>query len=129
MSFSHRDRRVHRTLERALALTAAAVLTLGAAASLVGSAWLGIVCVAGLAVVGGVYLAAGDRWVAEYEHDLRTVRAGHGSSGLLRAEVESEVGLDRPVGGPRRRSPHTRARPAVSAGSPPSPDSHPGPSV
>jgi hypothetical protein len=98
---------------------AAVVVGLSTAAVLLAADWLGLLTVVALGALGGLYLMAGDRWVGEYAHDVRTVRAGAPVSGFVRTEVESDVGLQRPVGGPRGRSPNSRPggpRPAPETG-------------
>ncbi len=67
--------------------------------------------IAGLAGTGAVYLGWGDRLLREYDQDLRTVRTGAAASGFVRVEVGSEVGLEREVGRPTGRSPHSRRHP------------------
>jgi hypothetical protein len=69
--------------------------------------------IAGLAATGAIYLGWGDRLLREYDQDLRSVRAGAAASGFVRVEVGSEVGLEREVGSPTGRSPHSRRHPAA----------------
>jgi hypothetical protein len=109
--FSHRDRRVDRTVHRALGAMILAVGMLGTLAFLSPSPLSGLFALLGLGAVGGVYLVGAGRVLAEYRGDLRRVHGGGTVDGLLRAEVESEVGLDRPVGLPSQRSPLVRGAP------------------
>ena len=108
MSFSHRDRRMHRWLWRSLGLAAGGSVLLGAFALAGPTVELELAGLLGLAALGGATMALGDRAVTEYERDLRAVQAGEDSSGLLRAEVRSDVGLERAVGLPSARSPNSR---------------------
>ncbi len=112
MSFSHRDRRVHRFLWRLLALAAGGFTLLAALVMYGPPVALELAGLLGLVTLGAATMVVGERAVAEYERDLRTVRSGGPSSGLLRAEVQSDVGLDRTVGLPSRSSPHTRRGPS-----------------
>jgi len=114
MSFSHRDRRTHRTLWRVLGGVGAGTLALSALAMFGPDVALEVGALAGLAVLGWVAMAAGEAAVHEYGRDLRSVTQGEDVSGFVRAEVRSDVGLERPVGLPTARSPH--ARPAPRAG-------------
>ncbi len=108
MSFSHRDRRIHRFLWRTLGTAAGVAVVLGGLVLYDPSVALSIAGLLGLAALGAATMSVGERAVAEYERDLRAVRGGGPSTGLLRAEVGSDVGLERSVGLPSRRSPHAR---------------------
>ncbi len=89
-------------------------LALSALAMFGPNAALGLGALAGLGVLGWIAMVAGEEAVHEYGHDLRRVAAGEEGDGFLRAEVRSDVGLERPVGLPSARSPHVRP-PARSA--------------
>jgi hypothetical protein len=123
----HRDRRAHRELYElalALGLPAAGLFALTRFAPF---RWLQVVGLVGLSATGALFVWRAERLVATYEADLSVGTAGDSSSGVLRAEVGTIVGLDRPVGSPRSRSPHYRRRPVLesmvtdSSGEAPSP--------
>lgn len=110
-AFSHRDRRMHRTVARGFAAVCVAVTTLTLFVLAVrGALWetLGVVA---LAASGGVYLLWSQRVLSDYSGDLRTVGEGSDEGGFLRAETAGHVGLSRSVGRPSERSPHVRRRP------------------
>ena len=109
-AYSHRDRRAHRTVWRALGLVTGASGGLVALALVAPGALAPAGAIAGLVGVGAVYLGWGDRILMEYTRDLRSVRDETREFGFLRAEVRSEVGLTREVGKPTGRSPHSRPR-------------------
>ena len=108
MSFSHRDRRAHRTVWRVLAGVCGGGLALGALAFYGPDAALGLAALCGLAALGWAAMLAGERAVSEYGHDLRTVLESDAERGFVHAEVRSDVGLEREVGRPSGRSPHVR---------------------
>ena len=116
MSFSHRDRRIHRFLWRTLGLAAGGFVLLAALVFYGPTIALEVAGLVGLATLGAATMAIAERAVTEYERDLRVVRAGERSTGLLRAEVRSDVGLERSVGLPSGRSPHARPAPRASDG-------------
>jgi hypothetical protein len=109
-SFSHRDHRVRRHIGQTLAGIALGSLGLLGISLLAAPAALALAALAGLALLGGAALLVGERALKEYERDLRAVAGGEILDGFLRAEVQSEVGLDRPVGLPSTRSPLSRPR-------------------
>ena len=110
MSFSHRDRRAHRSVWRLLVGVTAATVALGAIAQYERAVpAIGAAAVAGLAITGGAALLAGERLIADYGNDLRNGRRPDGPDGFVRVEVRSEVGLERPVGLPTHRSPNVRS--------------------
>jgi hypothetical protein len=84
---------------------------LGTLAFLDPSHFLGLGALIGLGVLGGGYLVGADRVLSEYRRDLQSVHDDGETTGLLRAEVGSQVGLERPVGLPSQRSPHVRRAP------------------
>jgi hypothetical protein len=116
VAFSHRDRRIHRFLWRTLAVAAGGFTLLGALVLYGPTEALALAGLLGLATLGAATMVVGERAVAEYERDLRTVRTGGPSSGLVRVEVASEVGLERSVGLPSRSSPHSRRAPSSGEG-------------
>jgi hypothetical protein len=110
MSFSHRDRRTHRTVKRGLAWVAGTVAALCLLAVALPGSW-GMVGVAALAVSGAAYLVWSEAVLSEYASDLRAASEAGTARGFLRAEVAGVVGLERTVGRPTERSPNTRPRP------------------
>ncbi len=114
MAFSHRDRRAHRSIWRALAAVLGLVVGLVLVALEMPYDALGVAAVGGLSAVGLGYLTWSERLLARYSADLRGVLEGISGSGFARAEVGTEVGLERPVGSPAGRSPHSRRGPPPS---------------
>ena len=110
MGFSHHDRRVHRLVTRRLGLLAGLVVTLVLIALVAPFALAGTLAVVALAALGLTYVAWSDRLLARYAAQLRSVREGTVTDGFLRAEALSSVGLERTLGRPSERSPHTRRR-------------------
>jgi hypothetical protein len=110
MSFSHRDRRTHRTVERGFAWIAGAVVALTLLAVALPGSW-GILGVGALAVSGGAYLLWSGPVLSDYVSDLKAASNDRSDRGFLRAEVAGVVGLERAVGRPTERSPNTRPRP------------------
>lgn len=104
MAFSHRDVRAAREIGRFLWAILLLVLVLGAAAVLAPGDPLRFGAVVGLAVAGGIFLLEIDRSVQSYLRDLSEVAEGGPVSGIVRAEVESDVDLD---DGMRRRPPRS----------------------
>jgi hypothetical protein len=122
MAFSHRDHRARRELRRLYVMFGAAVTALAGLAILVPIETVRLLAVAGLAVVGTLYVVSVDRMTSRYRLDLLAVRGGEPISGAVRAEVYHEVGFERDRGddrepSPSHRSPHvqTRAYPPGSA--------------
>ena len=76
MSFSHRDRRIHRFLWRTLGTAAGVAVVLGGLVLYDPSVALSIAGLLGLAALGAATMSVGERAVAEYERDLRAVRGG-----------------------------------------------------
>ena len=119
MEYSHRDRRAQRDVRRAAVLFGAVILALLAVADGAPYLWARGLAVLGLAASGGAFLLFGDRLTREYAGDLASARSGETISGALRVEVESQVGLERPVVRPSIRSPHVRRRPLLPDQIPP----------
>lgn len=109
-TYSHRDRRAHRTIWRGLGVVGAAVIALSAWVLAAPRAGWGMLGVGGLIVTGGAYVVWSQRLLSEYARDLRAMRDGVVSDGFLRAELGSSVGLDRTIGRPTERSPNARRR-------------------
>lgn len=112
--FSHRDRRAHRTVTRALLAVGGAVAGLTIAALTLPIETVALAAVGALLVLGFAYIGWSDRFLAEYIHDLRSVREGSLVRGFARAEVGTSVGLERELVRPTSPSPHTRRRPPAS---------------
>ncbi len=109
MAFSHRDRRVQRSVARGLIATTAGVVGLTVATLLAPDPWLGLLALALLGAAGFASLFWGHTLVAQYAADTRRYREGFPMDGFARAELGSRFGLDRPVGHPTGQSPHSRA--------------------
>ena len=109
--FTHRDRRAHREVDRAV------FTVLGVSVGLIGLAmafpleFVGILVVVGLGMLGLASVAWSDRTLAEYASDLRHAQDGASPRGFVRAEVGATVGLDREAEMPRAPSPNVRRRP------------------
>ena len=110
LSYSHRDRRAHRDVRRALWTMVAAALALTGFGLGVPLPFAGPAAVVALGILGAVYLGWSDGMLSSYSNDLRLAREGRETDGFVRAEVASPVGLDRDVGGPTAFSPHSRRR-------------------
>jgi hypothetical protein len=108
--YSHRDRRAHRDVRRALWTTVAAIVALTAFGLEVPLPFAGLVAVVALGALGAVYLGWSEGMLASYSDDLRRAREGKESDGFTRAEVGSPVGFERDVGRPTAASPHARRR-------------------
>jgi len=107
-TYSHRDQRAHRSIDRALGGLVGIVAVLTVAAMLAPVWWFAWVAVLGLLAVGAAYVVWGSRMVEQYARDLRMVGEGDESAGFLRAEVGSTRGLSPSLRlGP---SPHRRSR-------------------
>ncbi|MGD0249805.1 MAG: hypothetical protein ABSB97_02795 [Thermoplasmata archaeon] len=107
MEYSHRDRRAHRDVARGFAITATTVTGSTLFALFAPWALSGVLAVIALAMAGVGFVAWGERLLAEYVRDLRI---GTTSDGFVRVEVRSLVELERSVGRPTERSPHSRTR-------------------
>jgi hypothetical protein len=108
MGFSHRDHRAERTVRQAFWAVVGAVAAISATAALAPTPVLGLICLAALATIGGVYLLGSERALTEYTEDLAATRGGGEVSGWLRVEAGHELRENRSAGAPNRRSPHTR---------------------
>jgi len=115
-SYSHRDRRAHRELDRMLGGVGAGVAALTALALYLPPPLLGGLAVGGLVALGGAYLLWAERFLTEYERDLKSGMEPEGRPAFLRAEVTSSVGLEAPPRTPP--SPHSRPRRPPSSGGP-----------
>jgi hypothetical protein len=107
-AYSHRDRRVHRTIARSLATVSALVAALATLSIFSPDSVVGVTGIVALAILGAAYLYWSERVVAEYARDLRAIRDGSTDDGFLRVEMGSAIALDRAVGRPTERSPHVR---------------------
>ena len=111
LEFTHRDRRAHREVDRAV------WTVLGLSVGLIGLAmalpteFIGILAVVALGVLGAAYLGWSDRLLAQYASDLRHAQADSSYRGFVRAEAGVMVGLDREEDLPGAPSPHVRRRP------------------
>jgi hypothetical protein len=106
--YSHRDRRAHREVWRMLGILAGGASAL-ALTALWAPGWVvPLGAIAAIIGFGGAVVRWGDRVVEEYESDLLVVREGRQSSGFVRAEVGSQVGLERKASVATGPSPHRR---------------------
>ena len=110
LEFTHRDRRAHRDLNRAIETVLGVSVGLIALAMALPTEFIGILAVVGLAVLGVAYIGWSDRMLAQYASDLRHATDGSPTRGFVRAEVGGAVGLDREEL-PPSPSPHVRRRP------------------
>jgi len=110
VGYTHRDRRAHRDVRRALWTMVAAAVALTGVGLGVPLPFIGIAAVVGLGALGAVYLGWSEGMLSSYQTDLRTAREGGTGDGFVRVEVGSAVGFDRDVGGPTALSPHARRR-------------------
>ena len=115
MGYSHRDRRAYRAAFRDLELVVGATLALSVLTMVLPWDLLALVALLGLAALGGLSMLHAERLLGTYAQDLAHVRAGAEANGFLRAEVTSDVGLERPIVRPSATSPHRRRRPATAA--------------
>ncbi len=105
-TYSHRDRRAHRDIDRAAVGMLVAVVGLSALALVAGDADLSLAAIAALAALGGAYALWGNSLLALYRDDLRVAADPEGPAAFARAEVGSSVGLTTPHRAPP--SPHHR---------------------
>lgn len=108
--YTHRDRRAHRDVERALWVVVGISLGLTGLALGVPLPIVGTTAVVALGVLGAVYIGWSDRILTSYADDLRGARDGSAINGFRRVEVVSTVGLDRDARPSTGPSPHTRRR-------------------
>ena len=108
--FSHRDRRAHREVSRALWTVVGVSAGLTAVAVELPWPLVGIASVVAMGVLGLVYLGWSDRMLDGYASDLRHARDGTSTDGFVRAEIASPVGLYRDARLPTSPSPHSRRR-------------------
>ena len=111
LEYTHRDRRAHRDVNRALWTVLGVSVGLVGLAMAVPISLVGILAVLALTVVGAAYVGWSDRLLAEYASDLRHAQEGSVAHGFARVEASSTVGLDRDHTMPPSRSPHVRRRP------------------
>jgi len=109
-AYSHRDRRAHRDVRRALWTMVAGVAALAGVGFEVRVPFLGLASVVALGVLGAAYLGWSEGMLSSYSNDLRLAREGRETDGFIRAEVGSPVGFEREVGRPTAVSPHARRR-------------------
>jgi hypothetical protein len=113
MSFSHRDLRAHRAVDRLIVAVTAGGAAILALAVVVPTPWLGVLAVVALAVVGAASMEVGNAIIQGYEDDLRiTATLETDRLGRVGVEVRSSVSHGPPGPSPRRRSPHVRRRPS-----------------
>ena len=111
LEYTHRDRRAHRDVHRALWTVLGVSVAAIVLAMAVPIAIVGISVVVALLVLGAVYVGWSDRLLDDYASDLRHAREGSAAHGFARAEAGSTVGLDRGRETTRAPSPHVRRRP------------------
>lgn len=111
MGYSHRDRRAYRSAFRDLEWVIAATLGLGILVMVLPWVLVALVALLTLGVVGGVSMLHAESLIGSYARDLAHVRAGSARDGFLRAEVTSDVGLERAIVRPSAKSPHRRKGP------------------
>ena len=116
LDYTHRDRRAHRDLNRALWTVLGVSVGLIALAMAVPISLVGLLAVLALAVVGAVYVGWSDRMLGDYSSDLRHAQEGSDAHGFAWVEASSTVGLDRDHTMPPSPSPHVRRRPRAGRG-------------
>jgi len=109
LEFTHRDRRAWRDVGRALGAMAGSLVLGSALALYLPVPYAGVAGVVALGGIGAGYLVWAERFLARYTDDLRRGRTGE-AVGFPRAELGTAVGLERVVGRPTARSPHSRRR-------------------
>jgi hypothetical protein len=110
MEYSHRDRRAHKDVGRAVGTMVGAILLLIGIGLVVPLPFVGIAAVVALGVLGAAYLVWSEGMLASYSSDLRLALEGGETDGFTRVEVTTTVGLERDVGQPTSLSPHSRRR-------------------
>jgi len=111
VDFTHRDRRAHRDVDRAVWTVLGASVGVIVLAMALPTPFVGISAVVALSVLGAVYVGWSDRLLDDYASDLRHAQEGSVDHGFARAEAGSTVGLDRDHTAPPSPSPHVRRRP------------------
>jgi len=109
--FTHRDRRAHREVDRAVYTVlgiSVGVITLAMA---IPAEFVGILAVVALGVLGVASVGWSERMLAQYASDLRHAQDDSAPRAFVRAEAGVTVGLDREDGMPPSPSPHVRRRP------------------
>ena len=109
--FTHRDRRAHREVGRALWSVVGLSLGLTVVALALPLPYVGVIAVLGLGVLGLAYVGWAERFLTGYARDLREARDGTSTDRFVRVEVASTVGLDRDERSVTTPSPHTRRGP------------------
>jgi hypothetical protein len=107
-SYSHRDRRAHRAVDRAVGAMVGGITALVVLAVVGPWWWLSLAAVLAMLALGGGYVLWGNRLWEEYSRDLRAALEESGDLGFLRAEVGSSFPLSPPpigVPSPHRRRP------------------------
>ena len=110
LEFTHRDRRAHREVDRAVWTVLGISVGLIVFGMALPTEFIGILVVVALAVLGAAYVGWSDRMLAQYVSDLRHAQEGSPLHGFVRAEAGVMVGLDREEM-PPSPSPHVRRRP------------------
>ncbi|HYB78557.1 MAG TPA: hypothetical protein VEG66_02200 [Thermoplasmata archaeon] len=111
LEFTHRDRRAHRDVDRAIGTVLGISVALIGFAMVFPSEFVGILVVVALGVLGVACMGWSERMLAQYASDLRHAQDASSPRGFLRAEVGVTVGLDREEEMPPSPSPHVRRRP------------------
>ena len=111
LDFTHRDRRAHREVDRALWAVLGVSVGMIAFAMVVPTPVVGILVVVALSVLGAACVAWSERMLDQYAADLRHAQEGSLAHGFARVEASTTVGLDRDHGTPTSPSPHVRRRP------------------
>jgi hypothetical protein len=111
-NYSHRDHRGYRAAYRLLGLVASGTVALVAMGLWAPWSVLGLLALLGLGVLGGAALWASGNIAEGYVDDIRRAGGPGSAPSLLRVEVDSRIGLERPVFVGARPSPHVR-RPRV----------------
>ena len=109
--FTHRDRRAHRDVDRAIFAVLGFSVGLIGLAMIVPAEFVGILAVVALGMLGLASLGWSDRMLAQYASDLRHAQDDRSPRGFVHAEVGVTVGLDREAEMPPAPSPNVRRRP------------------
>jgi hypothetical protein len=93
-TYSHRDRRLDRSIRRLLVVALIVVLALSAIAALEVSPVFGALVVLLLGSVGGAMYIHGQKLVTDYSQDLARVNEGDGADPTLTVEVRNTAELE-----------------------------------